>query len=246
MGRIFRKMGLPPWALIGIAVSTICLNYLGTVLELVILWLLGEECTLSRWLPPVIVLLLPIVGVLGLAAALRFGQEAARRRQIGGQPQQPEGKRGLILLVSRAEHALYAFQHHAREKKLQRVWLIYTGEAERERFGPGSRSQAEKIKAECKRLCEYPIEVELFREVSPSDSQDTFEAVNRIYRTSGLEPGEVIADFTGGTKPMTVGMIMACLPADRELEYVSYNREKDSMFGPYLVDYQHTAFNLVG
>ncbi|NJK52820.1 MAG: hypothetical protein HC936_08255 [Leptolyngbyaceae cyanobacterium SU_3_3] len=84
------------------------------------------------------------------------------------------------------------------------------------------------------------------RGVSPGDSQDTFDLVNQIYRRSGYEPQELIADFTGGTKPMSVGMIMACLPSERELEYVSYTPETRQMHGPYRVDYQHKAFDLIG
>lgn len=82
--------------------------------------------------------------------------------------------------------------------------------------------------------------------VSPADAQDTFDAVNRIFRSSGYEPEDIIADFTGGTKPMSVGMIMACLPAQRSLEYVSYNPVTKTSFGPYLIDYQHSAFDLIG
>lgn len=83
-------------------------------------------------------------------------------------------------------------------------------------------------------------------EVSPGDAQDTFDHVNRIFRIAGFSPQEIIADFTGGTKPMTVGMIMACLPRERDLEYVPFNPQSKQMHGPYLIDYQHGAFDLVG
>jgi hypothetical protein len=43
---------------------------------------------------------------------------------------------------------------------------------------------------------------------------------------------------------MSVGMIMACLRVDRELEYVSFN--KPHSYGPFLVDYQYSAFDLIG
>jgi hypothetical protein len=44
---------------------------------------------------------------------------------------------------------------------------------------------------------------------------------------------------------MSVGMIMACLNADLDLEYVPCNAEGKSC-GPYLVDYQYSAFDLIG
>ena len=45
---------------------------------------------------------------------------------------------------------------------------------------------------------------------------------------------------------MSVGMIIACLKRDRELEYVSFVSASKQSFGPFLIDYQHTAFDLVG
>jgi len=86
--------------------------------------------------------------------------------------------------------------------------------------------------------------------VSAGDAQDTFDQVNRVYRVDAsrlqLAAEEIIADFTGGTKPMSVGMIMACLPVDRSLEYVAFNQPAKRMSGPFLVDYQHSAFDLIG
>jgi hypothetical protein len=36
----------------------------------------------------------------------------------------------------------------------------------------------------------------------------------------GISPKQVIADITGGTKPMTMGMIVACLEGDYPIEHV--------------------------
>lgn len=36
----------------------------------------------------------------------------------------------------------------------------------------------------------------------------------------GLGPEDVIADYTGGTKTMTAGMILACARPDRKLEFM--------------------------
>ena len=45
-----------------------------------------------------------------------------------------------------------------------------------------------------------------------------------IYRQEatrlGLAPDDVIADITGGTKPMTMGMIVACLEGGHPIEHV--------------------------
>jgi hypothetical protein len=48
--------------------------------------------------------------------------------------------------------------------------------------------------------------------------------VNCIYadvQKQGLDESQAIADFTGGTKPMTVGTILACTHPSRRLQYIS-------------------------
>jgi hypothetical protein len=48
--------------------------------------------------------------------------------------------------------------------------------------------------------------------------------VNCIYADAqhqGLEESQVIADYTGATKSMTVGIVLACTAPERQLQYVS-------------------------
>jgi hypothetical protein len=151
----------------------------------------------------------------------------------------------IFILVSKEESAIHSIQYHKDKGKLERVWLIPSSDAEIERFGSSSRDIANNIIKACKN---FGINAEAIAEVSPADAQDTFDAVRRIYRnasTYGLEPIDIGADFTGGTKPMTLGMIMACLPPERELEYVSYNNKTNQMYGPYFIDYRHAIFDLL-
>jgi len=54
--------------------------------------------------------------------------------------------------------------------------------------------------------------------------------VNGIYadaQNQGLEESELIADYTGATKGMTAGIILACATASRQLQYISqiYNSQ---------------------
>ena len=56
---------------------------------------------------------------------------------------------------------------------------------------------------------------------------EPFDLVNRVYRTEAgrlhLDTENIIADFTGGTKPMSAGMIVAC--ADRRpMQYMTGRR----------------------
>jgi hypothetical protein len=48
--------------------------------------------------------------------------------------------------------------------------------------------------------------------------------VNGIYadaKHQGLEESQLIADYTGATKSMTVGIVLACTAPERQLQYVS-------------------------
>lgn len=263
VSRVFRLIGLPFWTFIGVGLSGVFVNYVGAVLEVPISRLLNRTHLSQFWID----LLLPftlvvLVSLAVVAIAWILGrQQDHRRRQSPGVLAIPEGKRGLILSVSRAESAMHAIEYHYRvQGKLEYVWLIPSGDQESEYFGPSSQREADVICQKCKDLeqatyeangVRRPLEVCDFRRlVSPADAQDTYEVVNRIYRVEahrlGLDDSDVIVDFTGGTKPMSVGMIMACLPGERSLEYVAYDPETKTMHGPFLIDYQYSAFNLIG
>lgn len=74
----------------------------------------------------------------------------------------------------------------------------------------------------------------------PFDIQETYEVVQRIYLeealTEGLSPDQVVADFTGGTKTMTAGMVLAC--GDRwPMQYMT-GRKQAAVSTPILVRFQ--------
>ena len=56
------------------------------------------------------------------------------------------------------------------------------------------------------------------------DSQGCYQTVLNIYREEAprhnFAPQEVIADITGGTKPMSLGMTVACLEGNYPMEHV--------------------------
>jgi hypothetical protein len=248
VGRIFRKLGLPLWTFAGIGISAIWFNYLGTFFEN----LFRDGLKALNVLPigfleygvVLLVMLVPFVVMAVLGVSLGVGRQTETGAFVNAELQQPEGKRGLILLVSNPESAMYAIAYHASQGRLEQVWLLPSDERDVEQFGMSTLPKAEEIRQRC--ADQFPrLTVEVIKHrISPADSQDTFDQVNRIYRQCGYEPGEMIADFTGGTKPMSVGMIMACLPSERELEYVSYSGGQSH--GPFVVDYQHRAFDLIG
>jgi hypothetical protein len=246
-------MGLPAWTFMGVGVAAIWFNYVGALMEHYVrarLDLAPNSGGLIAYLPQILVLAIPF-GIVVVAALWQKGRFKLSKMRLTGDLERAEGKRGLILLVSRTESAVYAIDYHFRDKcTLETVWLIPSNDSEKVKFGDSSQAQAEAIRKHCEALSheqQRPLKVEIYSKgVSPADSQDTFDHVRRIFRRSGYDPRELVADFTGGTKPMAVGMIMACLPADRELEYVSFNKVTRQSYGPFVIDYQHSAFDLVG
>ena len=249
--RILRRMGLPGWAFLGALVSATVIFYAGKALEQMLDPLFeGLGARTKTFL--ISLLIIVIVGAVPVLLALLWqkSQFNIERMHIDGRDfRLPEPKRGLIILVSNASSAMHAIKYHFNGKRLERVWLIPSNGRENDKFGRSSISLAEEIGKECEMLkneAGQRLMVDRTHEVSPADAQDTFDTVNRIFRTGGFRAEEIIADFTGGTKPMTVGMIMACLPPERELEYVPYNPQTKEMHGPYLIEYQHSAFDLVG
>ncbi len=251
IGRVFRKMGLPAWTFVGIGISAIWFNYIGSLLEKFLKVRFGvtdQTQGFIAYLPQLMVFSLPFmaVGFIWLRQSLRH-QTSKILFHDSSHLQKPEGKKGLILLTSNPNSAMFAIEYHLNEKEtLECVWLIPSNNSEEDKFGPPSLENAREIERRCEKLGKK-LKVRIYdRGVSPADSQDTFDYVNRLFRNSPYSPDELIADFTGGTKPMSVGMIMACLPAERALEYVSLNPISKQSYGPYLIDYQHRAFDLIG
>jgi hypothetical protein len=122
----------------------------------------------------------------------------------------PAPRKGLIAFTSLKQRAHLEKALAFHRETLQQVWLIATED---------SRETAENIRRDYEslglRFTIVPLEEEW-------DLIKTRTAIEQIYteRLGALKEEDVIADFTGGTKPMTVGMIFACLNPSRALEYV--------------------------
>jgi hypothetical protein len=61
--------------------------------------------------------------------------------------------------------------------------------------------------------------------------QAAYEALRAVYdreaAKEGLTPEQVIADITGGTKPLTAGMVLAAMTAGQSTEYVESERDEE-------------------
>lgn len=106
-----------------------------------------------------------------------------------------------------------AIIHHLRE--LEVCWLLYT---------EGSMESKEVVghfikKFGSRTVKSIPIIIE-----NPNDIKSIYKVINEIY-VKGLEEvnlheTEVIADITGGTRPISSAIILACTSSDRNIEYV--------------------------
>lgn len=155
-------------------------------------------------------------GLLILLVMLAYGLGAIRARlataegyEVIGQPK-PQQYRGLMAFVSLLQRAHLEKAIHYHGEKLEHIWLIATEEA---------KELAEEIQAEYVTTARSVTVIPL---ADQWDLQAAKAVVEWVYREmlGTLAEEEVIADFTGGTKPMTVGMIFACLSPTRHLEYV--------------------------
>lgn len=70
--------------------------------------------------------------------------------------------------------------------------------------------------------------------------QDTYECVRLIYtkeaRKYKLKPSQIIADITGGTKPMTAGMLLAC-QEPWPMQYM-FGRPDEIVSEPIAIEFQ--------
>ncbi|AFY84036.1 CRISPR-associated protein [Oscillatoria acuminata] len=260
LGRIFRRVGLPIWVLVGLAIASLIVDNLLKLLELAIRYFLATTPipTPKDYLVHFIMIVVGLGLIVVMSLGFKLRRPLTQGRFISDGLTQPDGKKGLILLVSNPNSAMFSIEYHYETKRtLATVWLIPSDESQLIKFGGSSQDKAQEIQQRCEQLSMNlqksdasnnrptlpPLQVTLLKGVSPADAQETFSTVNKIYRQSHYSADEIAADFTGGTKPMSVGMIMACLKRDRVLEYVSYN--KGQSFGPYIIDYQHSAFDLI-
>ena len=89
--------------------------------------------------------------------------------------------------------------------------------------------------------------------VDPDQIQATYDTVVRIFDTeapaAGLQPEDIVADISGGSKAMTAGVALACLARDRDMQSLKALRDTagrllpDGLAEPVRVD---TTFFLSG
>lgn len=133
---------------------------------------------------------------------------------------------GLVVLVSPGRHraAEPALRYHFRgihderaEPMLKYAWLL---------AGPGEGMESSQANAKALKgvFEQYGVMVTIWELRDADDPKEIFRAVQDIYQEAAdryqLDPDNIIADFTGGTKCMTAGMVLACAARDWDLQYM--------------------------
>jgi hypothetical protein len=114
---------------------------------------------------------------------------------------------------------------------LRVCWLIATGGVRGS--VPVARAVRERYGLRCAQMIIHVLN-------SPFDLQEAYRLVRRIYTEEatqhGLAPQQIISDFTGGTKPMSAGMILAC--QDQWPMQYMFGREGEVASTPLRVDFR--------
>jgi hypothetical protein len=174
------------------------------------------------WLP-----LVATVGLTVLAYAL-YQQDARQARSLEVAvdesrlaPRLP----GLIWLLGPGsfEHLVRALSHHHTEGQEQHCWLV---------MQRGVPAVEQTFLHVSQALIDANLPVRLHRiYIAKPETQDVYQAVRTVWEREAVEenlhPAQVIADITGGTKPMTAGMVLAAVATGNPLEYVETDRDAE-------------------
>lgn len=195
----------------------------------VTLWTGTSVWQIGLWIASILVLL---IGVWGISRS----QDLV----LVPEDQRPEKYPGLIVLVGTGrpgedpmkQSAGIAISYH--QPILKTCWLIATGGEK------GSLPIAQILEDQCRVV---GIEAHIRTLADPFSVQESYDLVERIYTeevsAADLVEDQAIADFTGGVKPMSAGMILAC-GETRPMQYM-YGRKEGIASVPRLVKFQRRS-----
>jgi hypothetical protein len=181
----------------------------------------------SAWLP------LAVAGALTALAYLLYQRDVRDGRSLRVEvdesllaPRSP----GLIWLLGPGsfEHLVDALRHHQQEEAQQHCWLVM------QRNSPAVEAAFLELS---QHLLVEQLPVRLHRiYIDHLETQDAYQAVRTVWEREApeelLRPDQVIADITGGTKPLTAGMVLAAVATGNALEYVETDRDAEGKFIP--------------
>jgi hypothetical protein len=163
------------------------------------------------------------IGCLVVAASI-LSVSAIRQRYTVGQismkqEKSPRQQMGLILLADAAgENARDAIEYCL--PTLKYCWIIAAHD---------SLESAQALAEQYQDQVSNIYYGELSYLVDPDQLQATYDVVVRIFDLeaviAGLQPHEIVADISGGTKAMTAGLTLACLARDRDMQFMKRPRD---------------------
>jgi hypothetical protein len=228
IGRLGQTLGSPtPWLFL---LGAIAVGLLGEGASKVVdAWRTGTstETALYTLLSGILVLLGTIV-LFNVPLWLRLTLSQPRQASIAVEEHVPH-QRALIALVSLGSYvpAENALDYHSwagvpgSKPTLTHCWLL---------AGPGEGEQSSQRNAG--RLAEVYAAKGITTEIWPlndaDDTEEVYRAVKLIYQLAQskykLPREEIIADYTGGTKSMTAGMVLAVIEQGGQLQYMKPNK----------------------
>lgn len=148
---------------------------------------------------------------------------------------------GLIVLASRSVPGVksapqVAIEHHWQNGvgNLQHCWLICGGQesldSARQALGQMGFTcfDSTKLNYEIKDRENHKrilkVSLRTIQSTDINNPHKTFKLVNQIFEEAareGIAESDIIADYTGGTKSMTAGLILACTSPNRKLQFMN-------------------------
>jgi hypothetical protein len=137
----------------------------------------------------------------------------------------------LMLEESNLQPMLHAIQAHAGQ--LQHCWLIATVGKQTSGSLPYAKVMAEYLRQQKGLQCGFYYGEDYT--VSLDDDTDVLQRtydllVRRVFKEAtraSLSPQDLVADFTAGIRSMTLGMVLACLDKERDIEFVGTRYDLD-------------------
>ena len=127
--------------------------------------------------------------------------------------------RGLFFLISRGAdgpYANYAIDYH--RSALAHLWLLHSSDA-------GSLQNLEFVRSHCRETVPH-VKLSVRQEddmFSITTAKAHVDFVRQEAHAIGIKDEDLICDFTGMTKPVSAGVVLACIRPDHRLQYMEPN-----------------------
>jgi len=158
---------------------------------------------------------------------VRRAKIAARNMKLTEEPVTPH--RGLIMLISPGNLEVPRIALEAHVGRLEHCWLIATSQSLATAY-----DVAKEISKHWPGIQIHDIQKTLV--ANPESVENTWRIVEHIYSQEApaleLDETDIVADITGGLKPMTAGMALACRVPTRKMQYIQTPRDKDGQVIP--------------